>query len=374
MSLATNITNLATRVATESKALRTLLNGNAADNSALTTVAKSNLVAAINELKAAIGAGSPTTLDDLTDVAIVTPATGHLIRHNGTNWINVLDTTLYDAVGAAASAQSASQPLDADLTAIAAVASQTAYGRAFLALVNQAGLVALLPNYQPLDADLTTIAALVQTAYGQNFLTLANQAALVALLPTYQPLDADLTSIAALTTTAYGRGLLTLADAAAQTAALSAATALLPGIVELATTAETTAGIDTVRAVTPAGVAAAVAALVNAAPGTLDTLNELAVALGNDPSFATTMTNALATKQPLNTDLTAIAALVSAADKVPYSTGVGTWALQTFTAAGRTLAGAADAGAQRTALAVYSTTDIGDPTTDFVATFNAGLV
>lgn len=34
-----------------------------------------------------------------------------------------------------------------------------------------------------------------------------------------------------------------------------------------------------------------VAALVNSAPGTLDTLNELAAALGDDPNFATTMTN-----------------------------------------------------------------------------------
>lgn len=52
MSLQTNVTNLATRVATEAKALRTLINGNAADLSALQTTAKNNLVAAINEIKA----------------------------------------------------------------------------------------------------------------------------------------------------------------------------------------------------------------------------------------------------------------------------------------------------------------------------------
>ena len=52
----------------------------------------------------------------------------------------------------------------------------------------------------------------------------------------------------------------------------------------------------------PAGItrdselAAALAALVNASPATLDTLNELALALGNDPNFATTMTTALANK------------------------------------------------------------------------------
>lgn len=38
-------------------------------------------------------------------------------------------------------------------------------------------------GFQPLDADLTAIAALTTTAYGRALLTLANQAALVALLP-----------------------------------------------------------------------------------------------------------------------------------------------------------------------------------------------
>lgn len=40
----------------------------------------------------------------------------------------------------------------------------------------------------------------------------------------------------------------------------------------------------------------AIAALVDTAPATLDTLNELAAALGDDPNFATTMTNELAKK------------------------------------------------------------------------------
>jgi len=39
-----------------------------------------------------------------------------------------------------------------------------------------------------------------------------------------------------------------------------------------------------------------IADLVNSAPETLDTLNELAQALGDDPNFATTMTNELANK------------------------------------------------------------------------------
>lgn len=54
MSLATNVSNLATRIATEVKAVRTLVNGNAADLSALNTTAKTNLVAAVNEINTAL--------------------------------------------------------------------------------------------------------------------------------------------------------------------------------------------------------------------------------------------------------------------------------------------------------------------------------
>lgn len=339
MSLATNITDLATRVATEAKALRTLLNGNAANNSALTTTAKGNLVLAINELDAeitALAGGGVDTLDELSDVIISSAANGHLLRHNGTNWVNSLGTTYYEAAGAAAAAQAASQPLDADLTDIAAVANQTAYGRAFLALVNQAGLVALLPSYQPLDSDLTAIAALSTTSYGRALLALADQAALMALIP-----DA--------TTTTSGK-------------------------VELATTGETTTGTDTTRAVTAAGVQAAIDALVASAPGTLNTLDELAAALGDDANYAATVTTSLAGKQPLDAGLTSISGLTTAADRGIYTTALDTYAVFTLTAAGRAILDDADIAAQRATLSVYSQAEIGDPATNFVTTFEAGLV
>ncbi|HIE8611177.1 TPA: phage tail protein [Klebsiella pneumoniae] len=56
------------------------------------------------------------------------------------------------------------------------------------------------------------------------------------------------------------------------------------------------AGNNSTQLATTAFVQAAIAALVDSSPGALDTLNELAKALGNDPNFATTMTNALAGK------------------------------------------------------------------------------
>lgn len=54
--------------------------------------------------------------------------------------------------------------------------------------------------------------------------------------------------------------------------------------------------------------------------------------------------------QPIDSELTAIAMLTSAADRLPYFTGSGTASLATFTAAGRALVDDADAAAQRATL------------------------
>ena len=75
------------------------------------------------------------------------------------------------------------------------------------------------------------------------------------------------------------------------------------------------AGLETANA---AFVRKLLAALVGSSPETLDTLNELAAALGNDPNFATTVTNALAGKQPLNDVLTAVSQITPEENTLPY--------------------------------------------------------
>lgn len=307
MSVKSNIEAFAIRIASDMRGIRSLITGSPTVTTltGLTTTDKSSLIAAINEVDAAVDAaassGGATNLDQLTDVTNSAPVAGHILRHNGAGqYVNVLGSTYFEAAGAAAAAQAASQPASANLTSLS----------------------------------------------GQS-------------------------------STAYGRGLLATADQAALTALIAAATAAAAGIVELATTGEATTGTDTTRAVTPAGlkaaVDAAIASLIDAAPGTLDTLNELAAALGDDPNFAGTITTSLAGKQPLDADLTALAALASAANKMPYATGAQTWALADLTSFARSLLDDADAATARGTLSVYSQAEVGDPTFDYVAAYEAVL-
>ena len=107
-----------------------------------------------------------------------------------------------------------------------------------------------------------------------------------------QPLDATLTALSGLATVAdrmiYSTG--------ADTFALTPLSAFIRTLLDDADAATARA---TLGAISQAQLDAAIAALVNSSPGALDTLNELAMALGNDANFATTITNALALKAPL---------------------------------------------------------------------------
>ena len=72
------------------------------------------------------------------------------------------------------------------------------------------------------------------------------------------------------------------------------------GSLASATTAATQSATDnSTKIATTAYTDAAITAVIGGAPGTLDTLNELAAAINDDASYASTLTTALATKLPL---------------------------------------------------------------------------
>ncbi|EPT0295135.1 phage tail protein [Escherichia coli] len=108
-----------------------------------------------------------------------------------------------------------------------------------------------------------------------------------------------------------------------------------PALTGTPTTPTAPKGTNNTQIASTAYVMAAIAALVDSSPDALNTLNELAAALGNDPNFATTMTKALAGKQPKDATLTALAGLATAADRFPYFTGNDVASLATLTKVGR---------------------------------------
>lgn len=112
-----------------------------------------------------------------------------------------------------------------------------------------------------------------------------------------------------------------------------------PALTGTPTTPTAPQGANSTQIASTAFVMAAIAALVDSSPDALNTLNELAAALGNDPNFATTMTNALAGKQPKDATLTALAELATSADKLPYFTGADRAALTALTSVGRAILG-----------------------------------
>nr|WP_321482369.1 hypothetical protein [uncultured Cohaesibacter sp.] len=112
------------------------------------------------------------------------------------------------------------------------------------------------------------------------------------------------------------------------------------GKVRLATPTQGSQGIAGVvvdAALMKASIDAAISALVGGAPGTLDQIHELADAIGDDPNFATTVANQIASKLD--------------------ASNVTTWALQN-------LLGAGGASTVRSNLGVMSSTDINSALSD----------
>lgn len=149
-------------------------------------------------------------------------------------------------------------------------------------------------------------------------------------------INGNMSDLSALTTTAKGNLVAALNELKADVDAAASS-----GGAAINDTGTSTASVwSSTR--TSEAISEAVTALVNGAPGLLDTLEELATALGDDPNFAATITTALGNRVRADT-----------------------------AAQGLTLEQQQNA---RTNIGVLASTEIGDPETNFVTTFNAGLV
>ena len=514
MSLQTNVTDLATRIATEFKAIRVLISGTGTGNTSGLLTTSTNLVGAINEVLAATG--GPSTLAGQTDVTITSPTTGQTLRWNGTVWVNYTLTKSDVGLANVDNTSDANKPVstavqtalngkqdqDADLTAIAALTT-TSYGRSLLTLANQAALNTAIADATETASGTIEIATQTETNTGTDDARAVTPLKLQTRMAAYaQPLDSDLTAIAALTTTSYGRAFLELANQSGLMSLIQAGSETVQGKLELATNAETVTGTDTVRATHAAGTKAAIDARIdnNAALGssTVNAPSQAAVkayadaliasndamvfkgvidasanpnypaanrgdtyrisvagriggasginveigdlvicttdgsasgtqasvganwtivqsnldgvvigpASSTDSNFALfngstgkaikdsgiTLSTSTAlgtsntavptqnavktyadTKQPLDATLTAFAGLTTAANQVAYSTGSDAFAMSPLTAFGRSLIDDNDAAAARTTLSVYSQAEIGNPETNFVTVFEAAL-
>jgi len=105
------------------------------------------------------------------------------------------------------------------------------------------------------------------------------------------------------------------------------------------------------------------ALIVDSAPSTLDTLNELAAALGDDPNFATTVSNALAARLVAANNLSDVPnkataranlGLAIGTDVQAFDTDLAAIALLSTTTFGRSLLELSDAAAGRTAFGLGS--------------------
>ncbi|EBM4132517.1 tail fiber protein [Escherichia coli] len=202
-------------------------------------------------------------------------------------------------------------------------------------------------KYTAQDAS-TTRKGLVQLSSATNSTSETQAATPKAVKATYDLANAKYTAQDA--TTAQ-KGIVQLSSATNSTSETLAATSKAvkavmdetnkkaplnsPALTGTPTTPTARQGTNNTQIASTAFVMAAIAALVDSSPDALNTLNELAAALGNDPNFATTMTNALAGKQPKDATLTALAGLATAADKFPYFTGNDVASLATLTKVGR---------------------------------------
>lgn len=184
-------------------------------------------------------------------------------------------------------------------------------------------------NGVPYFTSTSTVGTFLSSAFGRTFLNTADAVSGLALLGG-QPLDATLTALAGVTATTNKLPYFNGTDTATVTDLTAFARTLLDDVD--AATARATLGVSSA----------------------VDTAQALA--------------DGLATKQPLDATLTALAGVAATTNKLPYFTGNDLATVTDFTAFARTLLDDPDAATARTTLNVYSKTESDDNLTAGLAT------
>lgn len=262
--------------------------------------------------------GGTSALDDLSDVTITAAASGDILRHNGTAWVDTPGTTHFEAAGAVAAHE-------ADTTSVHGIADTSVLAT---------------------DSDVSTAVsnhAAATDPHGDRAYAdgLASNYEAAGAIATH---SADTTSVHGIADTS---ALLDTADIGVSVQAYSA---VLAATTASFTTADETK-LDGIESGATADMSAAeILAALLTVDGVGSGLDADLLDGNSSAAFATAGHNHTGTYQPLDSELTALAGLSSAADKLPYFTGSGTATLADLSSFARTFIDDADAASARATL------------------------